>query len=60
MSSRTRPSRTIGKAEALVLFDLLAGSGEGRAVLRLRLYVLKGTVKDAWDTVAKCDRSGHA
>jgi hypothetical protein len=50
----TNPARTCHHAdpEARSVRD-------GRALLRLKVYMLKGTLNDAWDLVAKRDRAGQ-
>jgi hypothetical protein len=51
----TNPARTCHHADprALAITD-------GRAVLRLKVYVLKGTPKDVWNLVAERERAGQA
>ncbi len=51
----TNPARTCHHADprALAITD-------GRAVLRLKVYVLKGTPKDVWNIVAERERAGQA
>ena len=51
----TNPARTCQHADPLAL-----SVTNGRAILRLKVYVLKGTVKELWDLVAKRDRAGQA
>ena len=51
----TNPARTCHHADPRAL-----GITDGRAVLRLKVYVLKGTPKDVWSLVAECERAGQA
>jgi len=51
----TNPARTCHHTDPLAL-----SVTDGRAVLSLRVYLLKGTPKELWDLVAKRDRLGQA
>lgn len=51
----TNPARTCHHADPRAL-----GITDGRAVLRLKVYVLKGTPKDVWSLVAERERAGQA
>jgi hypothetical protein len=51
----TNPARTCQHADPFAF-----SVADGRAILSLKVYVWKGTVKDVWDLVAKRDRSGQA
>jgi hypothetical protein len=51
----TNPARTCHHTDPRAL-----SVTDGRAILRLKVYVVKGTAKDAWDLVANRDRSDPA
>jgi hypothetical protein len=50
----TNPARTCHHADPLALSAM-----DGRAVLSLRVYLVKGTPKELWDLVAKRERLGQ-
>jgi hypothetical protein len=51
----TNPARTCHHADSRV-----QSSSNGKALLRLKVYLIKGTLKDAWNLVAVRDRTGQA